>query len=206
MSAADRTAPPLVLASSSPRRAALLSMLGLDFEILPADVDERLLAGEAPAVAAERLARSKAATVAAARPDALIVGSDTMVVVDGTVLGKPTSAGEAVEMLLMLQGREHQVVTGLAILGPDGASASAVEVASVRFREFGRDVAEYYAATGEPMDKAGAYGIQGYGAVLVKTVHGDFFAVMGLPVARLVELFASLGWSYDFNGLTEMAP
>ena len=197
----DASVPPLVLASASPRRAQLLAMLGFEFDILPAEVDETPRAGEPSLYYAERLAREKAEAVARIRPDALVVGSDTLVVIDGEILGKPRDRDEAVEMLLRLQGREHRVETGIAIVAPGGRMESAVEGVRVRFRPFDRETAEDYTATGEPMDKAGAYGIQGYGATLVEEIEGDYFAVMGLPVGRMIELFRGLGWRYDFRGL-----
>ncbi len=193
--------PPLVLASASPRRAQLLRMLSLPFHIEPADIDEQYAAGEEPAAHALRLAREKAQHVAARRPAALVIGCDTVVIIDGVVLGKPGDAEEAVAMLLRLQGREHVVATGVAV-SLDGRLASSVECVRVRFRPFDARLAREYVATGEPMDKAGAYGIQGYGAVLVEKIEGDFFAVMGLPVARLFALLEELGWHYDFCGLT----
>lgn len=196
--------PPLVLASGSPRRAHLLDMLGLSFEIRPADVDEALRPGERPAPHAERLARDKATAVAALRPEALVVGSDTIVVLEGEVLGKPRDGEHAADMLVRLAGREHRVMTGVAVVGADGRVESGVEEVVVRFRAFERATAEAYVATGEPMDKAGAYGIQGYGATLVESIEGDFFAVMGLPVARLMTLLERLGWRYDFHGLSPL--
>lgn len=203
-SAAAPAPPPLVLASRSPRRAALLRMLGLDFDIVSADVDESLRPGEAPPIAAERLAQEKAGQGAARRPDALVVGCDTIVVFRGEVLGKPRDAAEAVDMLMRLQGDEHNVETGIAIVAPDGRLVSSVEGVRVRFRPFERRVAEEYVATGEPMDKAGAYGIQGFGATLVEMIDGDFFAVMGLPVARMMSLFRALGWRYNFRGFVPL--
>ncbi len=192
--------PPLVLASRSPRRAQLLNMLGLRFEAVPADIDETFRAGEEPGAHAERLAREKAAAIAAGRPTAVVVGSDTVVVVEDDVLGKPRDADEAVDMLLRLQGREHTVATGVAV-AQNGALLSAVERVRVRFRPFDRETAAAYVATGEPADKAGAYGIQGFGGALVERIDGDFFAVMGLPVCRLIGLLSELGLRYDFRGL-----
>jgi len=192
--------PPLVLASGSPRRAQLLAMLGLDFEVVPPEIDEGFASYELPSAHAERLAREKVEAVARARPDALVLGSDTVVVIEGEVLGKPVDEAEALEMLLRLQGREHRVETGVAVRGPDGRLLSTVEGVRVRFRPFDRETALAYIATGEPLDKAGAYGIQGYGATLVERIDGDFFAVMGLPVVRTVELFEALGWRYSFRG------
>jgi septum formation protein len=172
-------------------------MLGLRFDVAPADVDETYLTGEDPVEHAERLAREKAAAVAGARDDALVIGCDTVVAVDGFVVGKPRDADDAVHMLMRLQGREHLVATAVAVAS-GAALRSAVEVVTVRFRAFGEDVARAYAATGEPLDKAGAYGIQGYGATLVVRIEGDFYAVMGLPIVTLLTLLADLGWSYRF--------
>ncbi|HSK19779.1 MAG TPA: nucleoside triphosphate pyrophosphatase [Longimicrobiales bacterium] len=193
-------APRIILASQSPRRADLLRMLGLTFETMPADIDETYRAGEKPAPHAERLARGKTRTIAARVPDAVIIGSDTVVVVDGEVLGKPRDHDEAVQMLMRLQGREHEVATGIAVC-VQGTLRSAVERVRVRFRPFNAALAGAYAATGEPMDKAGAYGIQGFGATLVERIEGDFFAVMGLPICRMIELLESAGFTYDFEGL-----
>jgi septum formation protein len=197
---AGGAAPPIVLASQSPRRAHLLAMLGLHFEVMPADVDETAAGDEAAAALAERLAREKACAVASRRPEALVIGSDTVVVVDGRILGKPRNHEEAVEMLLSLQGLDHRVETGIAIAAPGGRVESSVEGVRVRFRPFDRLTAEQYAATGEPLDKAGAYGIQGYGSALVEMIEGDFYAVMGLPIARMISLFRALGWRYNFRG------
>lgn len=197
--------PPLVLASRSPRRAHLLRMLGLEFEVLPAEVDESEHPSWPPSQVVEHLARGKARAVAAERPDALVIGCDTLVVVDGDVLGKPADAEEAVRMLLRLEGREHRVETGIAIAAQDGRLESSVEGIRVRFRPFDRLMAEDYVATGEPLDKAGGYGIQGYGAALVDWIEGDFYAVMGLPVARMLSLFRALGWRYNFHGFEPLA-
>ena len=192
-------APRLVLASQSPRRAELIGRLGLQPEIVPADLDERYLAGETPEGHAERLARDKAQAVAAAHPDALVIGSDTIVVIDGDVLGKPRGAAHAVEMLLRLSGREHEVCTGVAV-AHEGRVHSGLERVQVRFRMLDQALCEAYVETGEPMDKAGAYGIQGYGSALVESIRGDYFAVMGLPVVRTLELLRRMGWRYGFGG------
>ena len=192
--------PPLVLASQSPRRAQLLAMLGLTFDIVPAEIDETYQAGEDAGEHAERLAREKALVVAERRPEALVVGSDTVVRIDDAVLGKPGNDDEATTMLLRLQGREHVVATGVAV-ARGGQAVSAVEQVTVWFKPFDRDAARAYVATGEPRDKAGAYGIQGYGAALVERIEGDFFAVMGLPVCTLIQLLSTMGFRYDFRGL-----
>ena len=192
--------PPIVLASQSPRRAELISRLGLSFDVAPADIDESYFPHEAPPDHAERLAREKAAVIAAARPDALVVGSDTIVVVDGDVLGKPRDEAHAVEMLMRLSGREHEVCTGIAVaLG--GRVESGLERVRVRFRPLDRRACEAYVATREPMDKAGAYGIQGFGSALVEGIEGDYFAVMGLPVVRMLALIERFGWRYAFGAL-----
>ena len=179
-------------------------MLGLIFDVAPAGIDESLLPGEEPRAHAERLAREKALAVAAHRPDALVVGSDTVVVVDGDVLGKPRDFEHAVAMLLRLQGRMHTVETGIAVAYEGDHVISSLESVPVTMRAFDVHTAEAYVHTGEPMDKAGAYGIQGYGATLVERIEGDFFAVMGLPIVRLVTLFEQLGWRYVFDGLEKV--
>src|SRR5207253_11376589 len=123
----------------------------------------------------------------------------------GEVLGKPKGQDGAVRMLLRLASRQHRVENGIAVRGPEGRVESAVESVVVVFRPFDEKAARAYVATGEPMDKAGAYGIQGYGATLVERIEGDFFAVMGLPIARMLTLFRSLGWSYNFRGFEKLA-
>jgi septum formation protein len=190
---------PLVLASASPRRRQLLERIGLRPEVVPAKLDETPLAGERAVNHVGRLARAKALAVAELRPGALVIAGDTVVVLDGEILAKPADAAEAMGMLLRLQGREHRVETGVAVVGPDGRIASDVVGADVRFRPFGRATAEAYVSTGEPMDKAGSYGIQGYGSVLVDGLAGDYFAVMGLPVAAVIRLVEGLGFRYVFG-------
>ena len=197
--------PRLLLASQSPRRAELLARLGLEFEIIPAALDESYLDHEMPAAHAERLAREKAFTIARREPGALVVGSDTIVVLGNDVLGKPKDADEAVRMLLRLAGREHEVYTGIAV-AQDGRVESSLERVKVRFRPLDRRQCERYVATGEPMDKAGAYGIQGYGSALVAGIAGDYFAVMGLPVVRTLELLERFGWHYAFGALEGVEP
>jgi septum formation protein len=191
-------APRVVLASSSPRRRELLSLVGIRHEVDPADIDESYLGGEEPAAHAERLAREKARVVAARARDAVTVGADTIVVVDGDVLGKPRDEVHAAEMLRRLSGREHTVITAVAAVWR-GQTSSAVEVVGVTFRPLTDREIGAYIATGEPMDKAGAYGIQGYGATIVERVDGDYFAVMGLALNRLVRLLEGLGLSYEFG-------
>ncbi len=190
-------APALVLASASPRRSELLRQVGLSHEVLPAHVDETPGARETPAGHVERLAREKARAVATLRPDALVLAGDTVVVHDGRILGKPAHGDEAVAMLMALSGREHQVLSGLALAVPGRPAAlhSRVDATDVRFRRFDQAEARAYVATGEPMDKAGAYGIQGRGGALVTGITGDYTTVVGLPISGLVELLHAAGWT-----------
>ncbi|MDB4952174.1 MAG: maf [Gemmatimonadetes bacterium] len=200
MTDAPRTVPPLVLASQSPRRAELIGRLGLLFETAPANIDESYLSHELPEGHAERLAREKAQAIAGGRPEALVIGSDTIVVVDGDVLGKPRGREHAVQMLLRLSGREHFVCTGIAVAHGGVVRSDLVRV-RVRFRTLTQRACEQYVDTGEPMDKAGAYGIQAYGSAIVEGIEGDYFAVMGLPVSRMLELISLFGWRYAFGRL-----
>ena len=197
MSAAARR-PRVILASQSPRRRELLTLIGVPHEVRPADVDETYLAGESPAAHAERLARAKATAIG--DDDAVVIGSDTIVVVDGEVLGKPVDRAAAAGMLTRLSGRTHTVMTAAAVAWR-GRLASAVEDVAVTFHPLTPAAIAAYVATGEPMDKAGAYGIQGYGATIVARVDGDYFAVMGLPLQRLVALLERVGIRYAFGPL-----
>jgi septum formation protein len=192
--------PRVLLASSSPRRRELLTMIGIAHEVLPADIDEAYLPGELPIAHAERLARAKAETIAQVAPDAVVIGADTIVVIDEQVLGKPRDASHAAAMLRQLSGRTHEVYTAVAV-ARGKRTDSAVEVVSVTFRDLLDEEIRSYIATREPMDKAGAYGIQGYGATIVQRIDGDFFAVMGLSLVRLVTLLGQHGVAYDFRGL-----
>jgi septum formation protein len=195
---ADGTPVRVVLASQSPRRRELLTLIGVPHEVRPADIDESVLPGERPAPHAERLARQKALAIAGDDPEAVTIGSDTIVVVDGDILGKPSDHADARRMLRRLSGREHVVFTAVAV-ARGGRVASSVEEVTVAFRELSDADIDAYVATGEPMDKAGAYGIQGYGATIVERIDGDFFAVMGLPLGRLVRLMGELGVEYAFG-------
>jgi len=190
--------PPVILASASPRRRELLTLIGIPHEVLPSNIDETYLPGEVPRTHAERLAREKASL--GRRDDAVVIGSDTIVVVDGDVLGKPTDEAHAAAMLRRLSGRSHVVMTGVAVRWR-GRIASGVEEVGVTFRALRDDDIARYIATREPMDKAGAYGIQGYGATIVSRVDGDYFAVMGLALGKLVSLCRELGLRYDFGAL-----
>jgi septum formation protein len=194
----------VILASGSPRRRQLLEMVGIRHEVMPADIDESLLPDEAPPAHAERLAREKGATIARRAPDALVISADTIVVIDGAVLGKPRDARDAARMLRQLAGRTHTVFTAVAVTRGMRV-ASGVEAVTVTFRALDDARIDAYIRTGEPMDKAGAYGIQGYGATLVERIDGDYFAVMGLALGRLVALLRRLGVRYAFGPL-EGAP
>ena len=195
------TAPPLTLASASPRRAHLLSMLGLSFDIEASRVTEEGLPGETPRARVERLAREKASDVHARRPGSLVIAGDTLVILDGEALGKPCAPGDARRMLERLSGRAHEVATALALATPGGVVHSGTTRTRVAFRELEPDEIAAYVATGEPMDKAGAYGIQEFGASLVTGVEGDYFAVVGLPVPLLLRLLEAAGWRYLFGHL-----
>ena len=191
------TLPPVILASASPRRRDLLNLISLAHEVRPADVDETYLTGEQPAEHAERLARSKAEKIASGGDHALVIGADTIVVIDGQVLGKPRDKADAARMIGMLSGRTHTVMTAIAVARAGKVASSVVEV-RVTFRDLDAGEIEGYIATGEPMDKAGAYGIQGYGATIVSRIEGDYFAVMGMSLVTLVRLMSEVGAVYDF--------
>jgi septum formation protein len=190
----------VVLASASPRRHQLLNLIGIAHEVRPPNIDETMRLRETPRRHAERLAREKASAIAKRDPDLITIGADTIVVVNRKVLGKPRDADDAARMLSLLSGREHVVTTAVAV-SRGKKLRSAVEEVRVRFRRL-RDIeVEAYIATGEPMDKAGAYGIQGYGATIVERIEGDYFAVMGLPIVRLVGLLRDVGIRYQFGNL-----
>lgn len=187
----------LVLASGSPRRRTVLTALGLDFDVRPPDLTEELRVGESAADAARRLAEEKAGAVGAAA-DELVLAADTIVALDGVLLGKPDHPDEAAEMLARLAGRAHTVVTGIALRRADDRW-STVARTEVTFRPLDGAEIESYVATGEPLDKAGAYGIQGYGAALVERIDGDFYNVMGLPIPALLELLGEAGCRYEYG-------
>lgn len=192
----------VILASQSPRRRELLTLVGIKHIVSPADIDESVMPDEAPVPHCERLARAKAHVLAERHPDAVIIAADTIVVLDGDILGKPSDAADARAIIARLSGRTHTVYTAMAV-ARGGRTESAVEEVAVTFRELSaEDIAEYV-ATGEPMDKAGAYGIQGYGATIVARIEGDYFSVMGLGLRRLVALLERVGLRYDFaEGVT----
>lgn len=193
------TLPRVVLASASPRRRELLDLVGIPYTADPADIDEAVHVEELPAVYVERLARGKASAVAHRHHGALVIAADTTVVLDGRIIGKPESEEDARNMLGALSGATHTVVTGMACV-LNGNLESSVDEVSVTFRRLSDAEIHEYVATGEPMDKAGAYGIQGYGATIVRRIDGDYFAVMGLSLVRLVEVMQRLGVRYHFGG------
>jgi len=191
--------PIVVLASGSPRRAVILELLSIPFEVRVPNSPETLQSGELPAVAARRLAIEKAEAIFL-EPGEIAVAADTIVALGSEPLGKPADRTDAVNMLLRLSGRDHFVYTGLAVRSKH-RTESGVERTRVQFRPLARPECEEYVATGEPLDKAGAYGIQGRGAALVERIDGDFYNVVGLPVQLLFSLLERHGIRYDFAGL-----
>lgn len=182
----------IVLASGSPRRRELMHQMGIDdFEILPAKGEENAPEALTPAQLVEQLALQKAREVAALRPDCVVIGADTVVALGDEVLGKPESEARAKEMLRALSGRHHQVYTGVAVL-VGGEEYTHVECTEVEFRALTDEEIDAYVATGEPMDKAGAYGIQGRACTLIRGIRGDYYNVVGLPVCALHEMLAEL--------------
>jgi len=189
---------PIVLASGSPRRKQLLEMLRIPFRVIPPDVDEHVLPGEKPDAYVTRLSRAKAEAVVSRAPGEVILAADTTVVLGGKIFEKPTSPQHAVQMLEQLQGKTHEVLTAVAV-AENGRLEQALDVSRVTFRPNTRQTLEAYVATGEPLDKAGAYAIQGLGAPLIERVEGDFFGVMGLPLRLALDLLAKFGRPYRFT-------
>ncbi|MBU8905042.1 Maf family protein [Desertibacillus haloalkaliphilus] len=181
-----------ILASGSPRRKELLEQAFLPFTISTSSIDEQINPNHTPSEAVESLARQKATDVFEKNPDAIVLGSDTVVALDQQILGKPKDADHARAMLSQLSGTEHAVYTGVAIVSKD-QTRTFHERTSVTFWELTADEIEQYVSTNEPFDKAGAYGIQGFGATLVKSIAGDYFSVVGLPLARTVRELKSFG-------------
>lgn len=190
--------PPIVLASGSPRRTALLTGLGLPHEVDPSEIDESVVAGETAGARVARLAVEKADAVRPRHPDAWLLAGDTEVVLDGASLGKPVDEEDAREMLVRLSGRSHLVLSSIALLRPRAAADVEVVATRVFVRDLGRATIDAYVATGEPLDKAGAYGIQGLGSTLVNRIEGDYTAVVGLPVVALVRLLERAGLRWGF--------
>lgn len=183
----------LILASQSPRRRELLGLIVPDFCVCPAEIEEELIPGADLGAEVARLAAGKARVVADAHPQAAVIGSDTLVVCDGQALGKPKDADDAYRMLSLLSGRSHEVMTGLALWVPGQTMRTDTIVTRVRFADLSEGEIKAYIASGEPMDKAGAYGIQGLGARFIEGIEGDYYSVMGLPVRRLYERLRETG-------------
>lgn len=183
--------PTLLLASTSPRRREILAALGLDFTVVPVDVDESLRDGETPGDMALRLAVAKA-EAAEGHSDGVVLGADTVVVIDGHALGKPKDEADCLAMLERLSGRGHKVLTGVALHGAQGTQTALSET-DVYFREISRDEALAYWQSGEPCDKAGAYAVQGLGGVFVERIEGSYSGVVGLPVFETAALLANVG-------------
>lgn len=191
----------IILASASPRRKELLLRFLPHFEVRPADCDESLPEGIAPFEAAESLARRKARAAAGQNPEAVVIGADTMVVLGQKILGKPKNEEDARAMLSMLSGRVHQVMTGVCVI--DGEREECfVSCTQVEFYDLTPEDINAYLNTGEPMDKAGAYGIQGTGALLIKGIGGDYYNVVGLPLAETARLLVRMG-AVDPQGIKE---
>ena len=188
----------LVLASSSPRRSAILTMAGYEFTVVPAKVSETVLRGTPPMQIVEQLSTRKAEAVARLRPDDTILAADTIVVMKGRIFGKPKDEETAKAMLKLLSGNVHQVYTGYTVISGKELVCGH-ECTSVEFYTLSPEEIDAYAATDEPLDKAGAYGIQGRGSLFVKRINGDFYNVMGLPVAKIHRILENLGAQPEKN-------
>lgn len=198
----------MILASASPRRASILVTLRIPFEVDPPSGPEVARPGEPPLEYALRLSQEKAREVAARNPGRWVLAGDTTVALGGEILGKPRSADHALRMLLRLRGRTHHVISALTLIRSatgrvfrEEAVFTGTETTAVTFRSFGREAARAYVRTGEPDDKAGAYGIQGMGAALVRRIEGDYGCVVGLPVPLLLDLLGQAGRPYRFGAV-----
>jgi septum formation protein len=183
----------LVLASASPRRQEILRNAGITFAVQSADIDETVRQGESPRECAERLAREKARAVAKQQPGSFVLGADTIVVVDGMVLGKPRDETDAARMLRVLSGRGHEVITGVCLIGPGWTESVQSERTLVAMSEISDREIQAYIETGEPMDKAGAYAIQGIASRWIPRIEGDYFNVVGLPMALVWRMLRERG-------------
>lgn len=186
--------PKIILASNSPRRKELLAQIGLSFTVAPADVDESVLPGESPEAYAVRVALDKARIAAERVGEGIVIAADTIVVIDDSILGKPVDAHDAAGMLALLAGKQHRVVTALAVMdAATGKSDTRLSATKVWFRDLAEREIAAYVATGEPFDKAGAYGIQERGALLVERIEGCYSNVVGLPLSLLGEMLREFG-------------
>ncbi|MBU0673785.1 MAG: septum formation inhibitor Maf [Proteobacteria bacterium] len=184
----------LILASGSPRRKRMLAEIGLNFRVVSAQVDEVALPGEAPEVFVRRLAEEKAREVAEVNPGEYTIGADTVVVLEGRILGKPRDVNEAKVMLANLSGNRHQVYTGFSVVNTEPVvQVTRSVVTEVEFCVLAEELINAYVATGEPLDKAGSYGIQGRGGTLVRSINGSYSNVVGLPMVELIQELLSLG-------------
>lgn len=183
----------LILASRSPRRAALLEQVGIPFQTASSGVDETVDPGEGPADHVRRLAFAKAHAVRGQYPDAPIIGSDTAVVLDRKIFGKPADREAAIDALLTLSGRTHEVLTGVALIAPDHRDRFALNISQVTFRELTAGEAAAYWASGEPADKAGSYAVQGLGAAFIEHIEGSYSGIMGLPIYETLALLREVG-------------
>lgn len=193
----------IILASASPRRRELFNMIGLPFRTEVSGAEETVEEGMSPELFVEQLSLRKAAEVASRQKgDALVIGADTVVVLDGEILTKPRDSADAVQMLTRLSGREHRVLTGVSVVRlRDGKAVSVCEETKVHFRALSEEEIRRYVQTGEPMDKAGAYGLQGRASVMADRIEGDFFNVVGLPLCRLARVLKD---EFDFNLILEV--
>ena len=181
----------IILASKSPRRAEILSSLGWEFESHAANIDESRLGSEDAVTYVKRLAQQKATKISERMPDNLVLGADTVVVIDGEILGQPRDDNDARRMLTLLSGKWHEVLTGVALIRGTDQAEGDYEKTRVRFAELSVKEIDWYVATGEPKDKAGAYGIQGRGAIFIQEIEGDYFNIVGLPVRLIYTMLES---------------
>lgn len=185
--------PPLILASSSPRRQELLRKLGIPFDIHAAHINEEQIPGEQPLDYALRLSREKAETMAAHYPQSHVLGADTIVVIDGEVLGKPKDRADAARMLHRLSGRGHEVITAVSLVAPGAPTETHASTTKVNFRELTEQEIQQYVASGEPMDKAGSYAIQGGASLWAYRMEGEYSNVVGLPLSLVTEMLKTSG-------------
>jgi septum formation protein len=190
----------LILASASPRRIELLKLAGLDFNVIPSSIEETPLKGETPREHVLRLSREKAQAVSARYPDAWVIGADTIVVINGEIMGKPDGVSEAREMIKKLSGHEHHVHTGFAIARQSaGVLMEDIVTSSVLFKNISEEEINWYIGTKEPYDKAGGYAVQGAGAYFIKEIHGSYTNVIGLPLCEAISLLKQAG-AIEFPG------
>ncbi len=190
----------IILASESPRRRELLGGLGLKFEIVVSGIEENQVKGETPKEHALRLARDKALAVSRQKPEAVVIGADTVVVIDGELLGKPEDAGQARRMLQKLSGRTHEVITGFSLAQGEGVLANKAVSSRVLFKKISEEELGWYIQTAEPYDKAGSYAVQGAGAFFIREIRGSYTNVIGLPLSEVVGELRRIG-AFQFEDL-----